>query len=113
MILTCNITECKFEGTIVSDKHGVYDCPECKNSVHIDHQNLVTVHTFKASGKWYATDTYTTKYEWENDVMRELRDRMKEGKIPGLRDGAKDYHVVFNIHKPGGYPSLLLNEDLL
>lgn len=50
---------------------------------------------FKPSGKWYGSGQYTTDANssfW--DVVAEVRAMAEMGRLPGLVEGSKSFHVL-------------------
>jgi hypothetical protein len=67
---------------------------------------------FKRNGKYYTEGAYWTAQESMLEVFADIRALMREGRLPGLVDGCKEFivHVDASCH-PIGYPALLIPEE--
>lgn len=70
------------------------------------------VTTFKASGKFYSEETHDFHVRYAFDLPIAMRALMNTGNIPGLREGAKEFHCVVQ-EEGSDVPHLLINKDIL
>lgn len=48
---------------------------------------------FKPSGTYYSDGEYESEQRFPWDVHREVRDMRQRGKLPGLTDGSREWHI--------------------
>ncbi|HEX9987061.1 MAG TPA: hypothetical protein VGE45_01080 [Chloroflexia bacterium] len=63
---------------------------------------------FKSSGKYYSEGQYETNREHMFQIFDEVKEMRDQGKLPGLRDGSRGYHILVTVPEhPQEYPGLI------
>lgn len=67
---------------------------------------------FRASGKFYSCGVYISKKEHLFDVWEEVATMQRQGKLPGLRDGATFPIIWVKVPQhPHQHPHLVVAKD--
>lgn len=63
---------------------------------------------FKQSGKYYSGGTFKTQETSMLDIIEMVKEKVIEGKLPGLVEGAKEFIVLMEVPRhPHNFPTLL------
>lgn len=66
---------------------------------------------FKKSGKWYSEGSYYTEFSDLYEIFKEVRQKLKKGKRPGLVDAVNEFHVLITVPEHEfNIPQLILFE---
>ena len=67
-------------------------------------KTLVKLQYFKVRGKYYSSGEYETDKQYFHEVVEEIRQFIIDGKLPGLVEGAREFHVFLESVEPWGVP---------
>lgn len=68
---------------------------------------VIKLQYFKEGGKYYSSGEYITHQEHHWDMVEEVRQMKRDGKLPGLVEGAREFAVFIEACEPWGFPRLI------
>ena len=72
---------------------------------------MVELTYFKPNGKYYASAEYSTQKDALFEIWREVTDFQRQGKLPGLVEGAVEFTTLINVPgHPHSCPHLIPGE---
>ncbi len=97
----CGLARCIFTDLMRAVERLMEDAETAPNEAEIA---KVEVTSFKLTGKYYTESLYEPKAHNYWDMLKEMRGLVESGPIPGLVEGAKDYHVLVTpLHHDGSH----------
>jgi len=67
---------------------------------------------YKESGKYYSEGVYETEKEHLYEIWEEIYQMRKQGRLPGLIEGAHEFHISVDVpDHPHNHPRLILLEQ--
>lgn len=68
----------------------------------------VELQYFKKSGKFYSEGDYVSEKEDMYHIFDEVRGMLEDGRLPGLADGCREFHIYINaVDHPNRYPGMV------